>query len=62
MTYQESQVHKCPVCDGGGNYPPNDYTQRQCHGCEGKGWVVVWVTYANRFSSVEVATKEQSGK
>lgn len=26
----------CPVCRGSG-----DYRGRKCHGCEGKGWVVL---------------------
>lgn len=36
----------CPVCNGTGryrevwNYTSVVYTERQCHGCNGKGWVV----------------------
>ena len=35
----------CPVCKGGGryreymNYTNYSYIERQCHGCNGKGWV-----------------------
>lgn len=27
---------KCPVCDGSGKYK-----EKECHGCDGKGWVEV---------------------
>ena len=42
-----ASAEKCPVCDGSGHYrPPTRSTiqlppQRQCHGCEGTGWVEV---------------------
>ena len=26
----------CPVCSGSGNY-----SEKECHGCNGKGWVMV---------------------
>ena len=38
-------AEKCPVCNGSGQYrPPTRSTiqlpsQRQCHGCQGRGWV-----------------------
>lgn len=36
----------CPVCSGSGVYYPAGYTVNQsgevCHGCDGRGWVVVW--------------------
>ena len=31
----------CPVCDGVGVFPPQSHTYTTCHGCDGKGWVVV---------------------
>jgi DnaJ-class molecular chaperone len=33
-----SHVHLCPVCEGSGKLR----AERKCHGCDGKGWVVVW--------------------
>ena len=36
---------KCPVCEGQGNtrdeYDKPDEEPRVCHGCKGKGWIVV---------------------
>jgi len=29
-------AEKCPVCEGTGKYE-----DRQCHGCDGKGWVQI---------------------
>lgn len=46
----EKKAQKCPVCDGSGEFGQktvigNDGTKwiggKECHGCNGKGWVVV---------------------
>ena len=29
-------VEKCPVCNGSGKYK-----KKECHGCDGKGWVTI---------------------
>lgn len=44
-------AEKCPVCNGTGlvgesypNYGSSTggfYTQKTCHGCQGKGWILV---------------------
>lgn len=53
----QQQVALCPVCNGSGQYKEhfNDYgistrtyIIRTCHGCGGKGWVVVPTTYGIR--------------
>lgn len=31
-----AHAEKCPVCEGSGKYE-----NRECHGCQGKGWVQV---------------------
>ncbi len=42
----EPKPHKCPVCAGSGSLkmivggPPRP-EDRNCHGCDGKGWVTV---------------------
>jgi len=43
-----AHAEKCPVCTGSGYIIPyNDYSQtavplpQACHGCDGKGWIVV---------------------
>lgn len=37
--------HKCPVCEGRGKVPAvwdaEVSVGKDCHGCDGKGWVVV---------------------
>ena len=46
---KDAKMHaeKCPVCEGGGLYPPSTpdvapfQPQRPCQGCGGKGWVAV---------------------
>lgn len=59
MTNQIAQnVHAelCPVCKGSGKYKKYFttfstgaiYTEMTCHGCGGKGWVVVQITYGVR--------------
>lgn len=40
MPQGKSQI--CPVCNGCGVYPPAEEKQNQCHGCAGKGWIVVY--------------------
>ena len=46
------KAQKCPVCNGTGKYKEllfndtlattsNPYIERLCHGCNGKGWIVV---------------------
>ena len=46
-----THVEICPICNGTGkyrevgNYTPLVYTERQCHGCNGKGWVVCLEEY-----------------
>jgi hypothetical protein len=44
MTHSE----KCPVCDGLGQYEPKRgnpgdpcENSRECHGCNGRGWIVI---------------------
>ena len=41
----KKSASKCPVCDGSGRVhgPAESGTQptQVCHGCDGKGWVVV---------------------
>lgn len=43
-----ASAEKCPVCDGSGEYrPPSPHSTimfpeiRECHGCQGRGWVEV---------------------
>jgi hypothetical protein len=31
---------KCPVCEGSGKYE-----KKQCHGCDGKGWITIVDNY-----------------
>ena len=33
-------AQKCPVCEGSGEYT-TDHSCCKCHGCVGKGWIVV---------------------
>jgi DnaJ-class molecular chaperone len=33
-------AQRCPVCEGSGEYT-TDFRSRNCHGCDGKGWVTV---------------------
>lgn len=53
----QQQVAKCPVCDGSGKYreglkdygiSTRTFITRTCHGCSGKGWVVVPIIYGIR--------------
>lgn len=37
-----TQAQKCPVCEGKG-VVANPFGDKKCHGCGGKGWVVVGV-------------------
>ena len=46
LKYQQPQLRAqlCPVCEGSGVYfknPWNPSIGKQCHGCDGKGWVKV---------------------
>lgn len=53
-----SHVELCPVCNGSGKFKEYltsnftgttcSYIERTCHGCNGKGWVVVATTYSVR--------------
>lgn len=37
-----AHAETCPICGGGGWYPPTFRTfQNTCYGCDGKGWVEV---------------------
>lgn len=36
--YGEADREACPVCDGDGNDPGNDYVL-PCPECDGEGWV-----------------------
>lgn len=42
-TVTTNSAVKCPVCSGNGKLMSYGYTDPwvQCHGCGGKGWVVV---------------------
>ena len=42
-TDQEPKAQRCPVCMGGGMLTNITSTAQydKCHGCEGKGWVIV---------------------
>ncbi len=47
----KSEVHLCPVCKGSGEMPLNNSPKHKpCHGCDGKGWVIVWVNYVIKMS------------
>ena len=49
------EAQKCPVCEGSGEYIKNKISKK-CHGCDGKGWIIVPLTplivdkYKLRFS------------
>lgn len=55
---QNTRAELCLVCRGTGkykeviefnpSYTSKGYIERTCHGCGGKGWVVVAVTYGIR--------------
>lgn len=36
-----AHAEKCPVCEGSGYYATIGEGQQKCHGCNGKGWVIV---------------------
>lgn len=46
-----SKIEICPVCNGTGkykeiysmNYTYTTYIEKNCHGCNGKGWIEVGV-------------------
>lgn len=59
----DTQVHKCPVCNGSGevNTLDNNYSgsnlvrnTKTCHGCDGKGWVVVYLNYSTIVSDCTI--------
>ena len=53
---ERARAVKCPVCEGRGtirNPDPTTAEEISCHGCGGKGWVVVYdrfvLTYPPKF-------------
>ena len=40
-----AHAEKCPVCSGSGKLPGDtgttDCTPKTCHGCNGRGWIVI---------------------
>ena len=49
MLQVQNHAEICPVCRGSGkyketynmNYTNATYIEKTCHGCQGKGWVIV---------------------
>lgn len=40
--YHSKYAQICPVCCGSGKYKDKlEDKRRKCHGCDGKGWIVV---------------------
>lgn len=42
---KDAEAQLCPVCLGSGEWPPHSEKRRQCHGCDGRGWVIVEKDY-----------------
>lgn len=56
----DSQVHLCPVCEGKGTLKEEKTyrwegsnsklnTDKTCHGCDGKGWVIAHLYYVTYY-------------
>lgn len=54
---QNTHAELCPVCHGTGRYQQSfdtnltgvkSYYEKTCHGCDGRGWVVVATVYGIR--------------
>lgn len=66
MIQVENHAEICPVCGGSGkyketynmNYTNATYIEKTCHGCEGKGWVIVPQTKDIQWSSYSSSTGE----
>lgn len=42
VMYEKNMTpYKCPVCEGGGQCQCAKSLGHTCHGCNGKGWIVV---------------------